>query len=90
MKQQSSTEGQDDAKTMPSDVKSDQVQVEIVDKQDEAEEKKQEEEGVKDAWDAESSEEEPEEGTYFSLFFSIKKYQDRARETINMNNFLDR
>ncbi|XP_031783797.1 eukaryotic translation initiation factor 5B isoform X1 [Nasonia vitripennis] len=61
VKQQSSTEGQDEVKTSD-DIKSDQVQVEIIDKQEKVQEKKQDEEdGVKDAWDAESSEEEPEE-----------------------------
>lgn len=62
MKQQTSTEGKDETKKSD-ELNSDQVQVEIVDKQEKLEEKKKDEEDdVKEAWDAESSEEEPEEG----------------------------
>lgn len=75
LKQQTSTEGQEETKKSE-EIKTDQVQVEIVDKQVKAEEKKKDEDdGVKDAWDAESSEEEPEEGKHMIVtnvfFFNI-------------------
>lgn len=76
MKQQLSTESKDDTKKadegetdVKSDVKSEQIEVEIVDKDVKEEPQASEEaEDLKDAWDATSSEEgedEAEEGTYF-------------------------
>ncbi|XP_011499452.1 PREDICTED: eukaryotic translation initiation factor 5B [Ceratosolen solmsi marchali] len=62
LKQQISTEAKEEIKKSD-EVKAEQVQVEIVDKQEKVEIKKEEEEeeAVKDVWDAESSEEEAED-----------------------------
>lgn len=64
MKQQTSVEKKEDEKLENSEAPTDQVQVEIIDQSTEVKEEKEkkEEEDVKDSWDADSTEDEQEEG----------------------------
>lgn len=67
LKQQTSTEDKDKDEKKPDDEsKADQVELEIVDQQQVKAEPVQE---IKDSWDAESSEDEPEDGWFrYHLF----------------------
>lgn len=64
LKQQVSVEKKEDEKLEDSEVPADQVQVEIIDQSTEVKEikEKKEDDDVKDSWDADSTEDEQEEG----------------------------
>lgn len=64
MKQQISVEKKEEEKIENSETPADQVQVEIVDQSAKEAKEKKEDDDVKDSWDADSTEDEQEEGRY--------------------------